>query len=51
MEYAAKANVMMAAELTPPISVFFQVSEANFLKTNVALNHAVLVDRQLIWLS
>ena len=51
VEYAPKANVVMAAELTSPISMLFQVSGANFHKTHVAHNLAVLVDRQLIRLS
>ena len=51
VEYATKANVMMGADLTPQTSMLFQVSGANFHKTHVAHNLAVLVDCQLIRLS
>ena len=51
VEYATKANVMMAADPTPQPSMLFQVSGANFHKTHIAHNLAVLVDGQLIRLS
>ena len=51
VEYAPMATVMMGADPTPHIFMLFQVSGANFHKTYVAHNLAVLVDRQLIRLS
>ena len=51
VEYAPKANVMMVTDPTPQTSMLFQVSGANFHKTHIAHNLAVLVDCQLIRLS